>query len=231
MSAGLVWVALRELWMSFRFLVLLVLGLAGGLAVSVAQPGFGDLVAVLAWGIAAGGTAGAALAAGVLAAERRRGRVAWLAVRGVPRSAALFAWFAALAVPLLAGLAASAGVGWVIATQSGSGLIDPLAFAAAAGAAAVGVLAALAAALLAGALLEPRPAAILAGTVAAGLMVSGLAAASEPPLGPAAGIGLLAQLPSLARPLSDGLEAMGVGLAATALLLAAAAAVLARRDL
>ncbi len=133
-----------------------------------------------------------------LATERQRGRIAWLAVRSVPRSAALLAWFASLSLPLLAGLTISGVLGWVVVGVAAGPPLDGPAFAALVTAAAATALEGLAVALLAGSLLRPTPAAIVAMLATAALFASGLAVA-EPPVLPAAGIGLLANAQALAR--------------------------------
>jgi len=224
------WLAVRELWITFRFLGLLVAGLAAGLAVTVAQPGITDGLRWLAWGTAATGVVAAAAAGATLAVERRRGRVAWLAVRAVARSGTLLAWFMALALPPVAGLAVSGLLAWLVAASASA--LAPVAFGALVVAAGIFVLEALAVGLLAGTLLRPAPAALAGAMVAAGLAGLGLlAGGAEPALSPVAGIGLLAGALSLLRPLSDGLVASGIGLATAGLLLAAAAALLERADL
>ena len=232
MRAGtLTWLALRELWMSYRFLGLLAVGLASGIVASLTRPLAADLVRWLAWGLAAAACLGAAVAGWVVADERRRGRMAWLAVRSVPRSATLFAWFGALALPLLVGAAGSGLVAWLANGIAQSDGVDPVAYGLLVTAAAAVLLEALAAGVLAGSLASPLPAAA-SGLVAGALLVGvGLLGTGEPPLDPTAGIGLLASLPSLARPVSDALVSTGIGLAGVAFLLAGAAAVISRRDL
>lgn len=230
-AASLTWLALRELWMSYRFLGLLAVGLASGIVASLMQPLPSDLVRWLAWGLAAGACLGAGVAGWVVADERRRGRMAWLAVRSVPRSATLFAWFGALALPLLAGVAGSGLAAWLANPIAQSDGVDPVTYGLLLVAAATVLLEALAAGVLAGTLWSPLPAAT-GGLLAAALLVGlGLLGSGEPPLGPLAGIGLLANLPSLVRPVSDALASTGVGLAGVAVLLAGAAAAISRRDL
>ena len=227
----LTWMAIRELWISFRFLALLALGLVGGLLATAVRASLSDGQALLAGGIAGAGVAGAGIGALALATERRSGRLAWLAVRSVPRSAALLAWFVSLALPLVAGLAVSGLLGWVVVGSPSPPPMDGPAFAALVIAAAATALEGLAVALLAGSLLRPAPAAIIAMLATAGLVGLGLALVVEPPVLPSAGLGLLGNAQDLERPFSDGLQAAGMALAATGLLLAAAAAALSRVDL
>jgi hypothetical protein len=227
----LTWMAVRELWISFRFLALLSLGLVGGLLATAVRASLSDGQALLAGGIAGAGIAAAGIGAMALAGERRSGRLAWLAVRSVPRSAALLAWFVSLSLPLMAGLAISGVLGWIVVGAPSAPPMDGPAFAALVTAAAATSLEGLAVALLAGILLRPVSAAIVAMIATAALMGTGLAVVAEPPALPAAGIGLLANAQSLGHPVSDGLQAMGMALAATGLLLAVAAAALSRVDL
>ncbi len=227
----LTWMAVRELWISFRFLALLALGLVGGLLATAVRASLADGQALLAGGIAGAGIAGAGIGAVALATERRTGRLAWLAVRSVPRSAALLTWFVSLALPLVVGLAVSGLLGWIVVGSPSAPPMDGPAFAALVTAAASTAVEGLAVALLAGTLLRPIPAAILAMVVTAALLGTGLVVVVEPPVLPAAGLGLLANAQTLQRPFSDGLQAMGTALAATGVVLAAAAAALSRVDL
>jgi hypothetical protein len=230
-GAALSWIALRELWISYRALALLALGLAGGLLAALAPPPDGGSPELLAWGIAAAGLVVAAMAGATLAAERRRGRVAWLAVRSVSRSAILLAWFGSMALPVLVGLAASALLLSLSTTGPAAALLDPAAIGALVAAAATVVLQGIAAALVAGSLLAPGPAAVV-GVLSSGILcASGLMAGGEPAALPNAGIGLLANALSLNRPLGSGLQGMGLGLAATGVLLGLAAAAISRVDL
>ncbi len=230
-AATLTWMALRELWISFRFLALLALGLAGGLLVAVGAGPGADGPALLAWSMGGAGVVAAGVAASGLAVERRSGRLAWLAVRSVSRSATLFAWFGSMALPLVVGLAGSVLVGWLVFGAGVPAPVDLPAFTAITVAAGLTGLEALAAGLVAGSLLDPVPAAVVACLATAALLLMGLTVAVEPPVIPAAGLGLLGAVAALDRPLSDGLQAMGIALAATGLLLAIAAAALSRVDL
>ncbi len=230
-AATLTWMALRELWISFRFLALLAVGLLGGLLAATAGARGWNVSSLLAWGMGAAGVVAAGLAASRLATERRSGRIAWLAVRSVPRSATLLAWFGSMALPLLAGLVASALLGWLVAGTDVTGQLDAPGYAAVALAAIVTTLEVLALGLAAGSLLDALPATVTAVLVGGALLLVGGASTIEPPVLPSAGMGLLAEAATLARPLSDGLQATGLALAGMGLLLAVAAAALSRADL
>lgn len=229
-GAALTGLALRELWISYRLLVLVAVPLAGGIATAV-RPDAAHDPSTLAWGIAAAGVAVSAITAAGLALDRRRGRVAWLAVRAVPRSSILLAWMAALALPVLLGLSASLLLAWFVLSGASFPIVDGMSFAALGGAAAATMLEALALGLLAGSLARPVTAAALAAVLSGAALAAGALLPVDPGYLPTAGLGLLAEAGSLARPLSAGLQALGLGLGATGLLLAAAAAALARVDL
>ena len=119
--------ALRELWISFR--LLLVVGVLIVAAVPSAMlphttPALAasPLESPLEWfaiGLAlalgvVGGMAGAALSR-----ERRRGSAGWLVIRAVPRPVILLGWFAAFALLLAAGLLPAATLVWL--TVGGAG--------------------------------------------------------------------------------------------------------------
>ena len=97
--------ALHELWISFRLIPLIGLPIVGGMLVSAVPPEFAGETAVGGasfWYAVAAGVAicvASGLAALTMAHERRRGTVAWMAVRAVPRSSVLFSWFLAFAHP------------------------------------------------------------------------------------------------------------------------------------
>jgi len=74
-------------------------------------------------------------------------------------------------------------------------------------------------------------AAVLAMLASGALLSSGLVLSPEPPVVPTAGLGLIAQATDLLRPFADGLQALGLGLTMTGLLLGAALLVFERVDL
>lgn len=229
-SAALTGLALRELWISYRLLALLAVPLVGGI-VTALRPEAARDPATLAWGIAGTGVVVSVLAAAGLASERRHGRVAWLALRAVPRSTVLLAWMGALAVPVLLGTTASIVLAWLVFSGGSFPPLDGISFAGLSAAAAATTLEAVAVGLLAGSLAPPVPAAVLAAGLSGAALGAGLLLPVDPGYLPTAGLGLLAQAGSLERPLSAGLQALGLGLAATGMLLATAAAALARVDL
>ena len=166
---------------------------------------------------------------GVLAMGR--GSAGWLSMRAVPRSSILVAWFVGLAVPMLVGIAAGSLLVWLGSGTQPSPPLDAPAYAVLVGSAAGAALQALAIGLLFGSFLPPVLAELFAVLGSGALLGAGLFIVSEPPLIPSAGLGLLAQAMDLVRPMADGLQALGLGLALTGLLLGVSLLIFERVDL
>ena len=229
--------ALHELWISFRLIPLVGLPVVGGMLVSAVPPEFAGETAVggssfwYAVTAAVAISIAAALAALTVASERRRGTVAWMAVRAVPRPAVLFSWFLGFALLLIVGLALGSLGAWLAALGRAEATPDALPFAAAVGATIATALAAVAVGLLLGAILPTLPATLLAFGVSAALVaLPFLAPLSAIPL-PLGGLGLLAHLDSAARPVAGALQSAGAALAVAAGLLLLAGIGLERSDL
>lgn len=231
------WMALHEMWISFRLIAVLGLPLLGGLLAIVVPP---DLVGVTAVGsagfwyavgasVAIAVTAG--LAAGTLANERRRGTVAWMAVRAVPRASVFMSWFVAFGLLLGIGIVLGSIGAWLVALSHAEASPDPVPYAAAIGATIGMGLLAVAVGLLAGTFLPARPAAGLAIAVGAVALAVAIVFAPGGVPSPTGGIGLLTHLDNATRPLADALRSAGVALAATGVLLALGARGLERSDL
>lgn len=236
--ATLIGLALRELWLSYRLLAVLAALVAAALPVALLP----ELATVTlagatlgrsAWfaaGLAAALALVGGIAAGTLSGERRRGTMAWLAVRAVPRTTVLLAWFVAFGLVLALGLAASAA----LAASSLGGTLAAgrlFAFMAVSGAIAAAGLAATATGLLMGTLLRPVAAVLVTLIVVGGtLLVAALGPPEWSPL-PAAGLAILAAFDGAARPIADATRASGTALAVAAGLLLLAAARLERVDL
>lgn len=229
--------ALHELWISFRLVPLIGLPVAGGMLVSAVPPELAGETAVGGAGFWYAIAAGAAiciassLAALTMAYERRRGTVAWMAVRAVPRPSVLFSWFLAFAILLVIGIALGSVGAWLAAIDRAESPPDALPFAAAVGATAGTALAGVAAGLLLGTLLPILPATLLALAVSGGLVVVGIVAPLNAVPLPVGGLALLSHLDSIARPVAGALQSAGAALAAAAVLLVVAAAGLERSDL
>lgn len=231
------WMALHEMWISFRLIAVLGLPLLGGLLAIVVPP---DLVGVTAVGsagfwyavgasVAIAVTAG--LAAGTLANERRRGTVAWMAVRAVPRASVFMSWFVAFGLLLGIGIVLGSIGAWLVALSHAEASPDPVPYAAAIGATIGAGLLAVAVGLLAGTFLPARPAAGLATAVGAVALAVAIVFAPGGVPCPTGGIGLLTHLDNATLPLADALRSAGVALAATGILLAVGARGLERSDL
>jgi hypothetical protein len=154
-----------------------------------------------------------------------------MAVRAVPRSAVLLSWFAAYGLLLAGGIALGSIGAWLAALARAEAPIDAVPFVAAVGAVVCTALATLSAGLFIGTFLGRWPAAITTLVICAALLATTISGSLAGILLPTAGVGLLADLDSAARPLGDALRSAGTALATTAGLLAAAAALLERADL
>ena len=218
--------ALRELWISFRLLLLLAAYVGAGAIVALVPAAPSTVLVRLAIGVAAAMIAGAAIAGWSLSRERALGRAAWLATRSIPRATILVGWFAALTVISLVGLFAAGALGWLAAAAPGARL-DPLAYGVTFAAIACGAIGMLALGLLVGTLLRPSAAAVVAAV--AGITLAGAAWVADPRV--ASPLELLTQLPQLPSPISVALQGGGAGLAVAGLLLVLARVVIDRADL
>jgi len=234
--------ALRELWISFRALLVvgvLILAALPSALLPHTTPALAttSLESPLEWfaiGLALAMGVIGGLAAAALSRERQRGSAGWLVIRAVPRHVILLGWFAAFALLLLVGLLPAATLVWLTVAAPASDVgeawpyVAPVAGAWAVGAAAVAI------GLLLGALLNPLPATTIAllgtGTPLLLTVLSVAPVLSTAPA-PAAGLAILGDLPNQARPVADALRASGASLVVAAVALILAAAVLGRADL
>jgi hypothetical protein len=216
------WLAVRELWISFRLLGLLAAYIGVGALVALMPAPSSTTLARLSVGLAAAIIVGAGIAADALSTERRLGRTGWLVTRSITRGTVVVGWFVALAGISLAGLVAAAVLGWLAASP-----IPPVPFMAIlAGVASTG-LAAIAIGLLIGSVLDPMPAMLAA--VAVGLVVAAVAFYVLP--SGSIPLTALAGLERLERPVAAGVQGAGIGLAITAAVLVLARLALGRVDL
>ena len=229
--------ALHELWISFRLIPLVGVPVVGGMLVSAVPPEFAGETAVGGSGFLYAVAAGiaicvaAGLAALTMALERRRGTVAWMAVRAVPRPSILFSWFLGFGLLLVLGLALGSVGAWLAAIGRAETTPDAIPFAASVAATAATALAAIAVGLLLGATLPALPATMLALVITAAFVVLPfLLPLSAIPL-PLGGLALLTHLDAAARPVAGALQSSGAALAAASVLLVLAAAGLERSDL
>ena len=228
--------ALHELWISFRLIPIVGLPVVGGMLVSAVPEEFAGETAVGGAGFwyavmaAAAIAIASALAALTMAHERRRGTLAWMASRAVPRPSVLFSWFLGFAILLILGLSLGSFGAWLAALSRAETTPDAIPFAAAVGATAATALAAVAAGLLLGTTLPALPAIVLAVAASAVLLLPFLAPLSAIPL-PLGGLALLSHLDAAARPVAGALQSAGAALIAATVLLVLAAAGLERSDL
>lgn len=231
------WMALHEMWISFRLLAVFGLPLLGGLLAIVVPPDLAGVTAVGGAGfwyavgasLAIAMTAG--LAAGTIAHERRRGTMAWMAVRAVPRSAILLSWFVAFGLVLAAGIVLGSIGAWLAALGRAEVTPDAIPYSAAVGASIGAGLAAVALGLLVGTFLPRIPATLLALAAGAALLAAAIGMGSGGLPNPTGGIGLLAHLDAANRPVGDALRSGGAALTATAILLVLGVVSLEHRDL
>jgi hypothetical protein len=222
--------AVRELWMTFRLLLVLFAWVAAG-AVAGLVPGAPTVIlARLAIGLGAATILSAVTAAWSMGAERAAGRAGWLVTRSVDRGTYLVGWYLAVTTVSLVGLLLAASLGWLSVT----GALGPgagMAFAAAMLGVATTTLAAIALGLLAGALLRPPLAAAVTVLGCAALATAALVAdAGVAGVVPGAGHVLVARAGTESI-VGDALRAAGIGLALAGVLLVLARVALERTEL
>ncbi len=224
------WLAVRELWITFRLVVLLLALVAVGAVVALAPAALPITMQRLAIGLGAATLVVAAVAAWSVAEDRQQGRAGWLVTRSVPRGTLLGGWFVALSAVVLAGMIATGVLGWL--TANGVSLrLDPGAFALRVGAVAATAVAVVALGVLAGTLARPRLAALLALFVAAGAGLIAWLAPNPSALVPGVAFVELAEF--VEGTASDTLawQSAGVALLTAALLLGLARLTVERADL
>ena len=228
-QAGLVArLAWRELWITFRMLLVLVAFVGVG-ALIVLLPGSpAAIFERAAIGLGAATVVVAAVTAWSVADERLSGRTGWLVTRSVSRGTYLLGWFGAVLSVSVVGLIAAGFLGWM-AAASGLGPLEPVELAAAVGAIAAGVAAATALGLLSATLARPLPAAIVAalGCVAVGaaaLAIPGVAALLLPQA-------VLAEVAAPGSVVNDAMRSAGLALIVCAVLLSVARLAVERAEL
>ena len=224
------WLALRELWMTFRLLVVLVVHVGAGAVVGLLPAPASVALERLAVGLALAAVVTAAIAAWSMADERLHGRAGWLVTRSVARGTYLAGWFAAFALVAAVGAAAAGVLGWLAIGGSTSGT-DPTAFPAVIAAAAVTSAAAAALGLLWGSLLRPLAATFGALATCGAIGAAAWLGAASAAWLPGGAHLLLARMTGPESVLPDALRAAGIGLALSSVLLVAARAALERTDL
>ncbi|HEY7451300.1 MAG TPA: hypothetical protein VIA02_02130 [Candidatus Limnocylindria bacterium] len=221
----------RQLWIQLRLLGLLTLpalaSIAGVIVEGQSGPAAGRLT--LAVGFAVAAVLSAVLVGTGFAEEIRSGAAGWLVVRAVPRTALIGAW---LVVPVVATLLAYvlAGILAGLAIPPASQVPDPLTIAVSVLAAAAPAIPLSAAALAIG-VDAPGRVTALAVVIAGALLAVPLVMLGQAVVHPASGYWLVAGLTPGDRPITVGLEAIGLCLAMAALLWFLASRRFIRRDL
>lgn len=225
--------AIRELWISFRLIALLVVCVGAGASVALLPGSLAGTLERLALGLAMAVATAAGVAGWSMAIERTTGRAGWLVGRSVTRWTLLGGWFVALGIVVALGVVVAIALGWVtmtgFTTRPAPGTLVALAVAIVGWAGA-----AVSIGLLAGALLTAPVAAVLAAALA---LAAGLAPWIAPgggdlgPLVPGAGIGLLAAAAEAGPLVGPALQAAGLGLATAAIALVLARLALDRTEL
>jgi len=221
--------ATRELFMTFR-LLLILLASAGAGAVAGLLPAPPGLMTLLAAGFGLAIVVAAAVAAWSLAEERFSGRIGWLITRSVSRATYLVGWYGALLLVAVGGLAAGGFLGW-LSIPPGSVVIDATEYVAAI----VGVAAtcglALAVGLLAGALLRPRGAMLVTIALCAIATILVVLLPGSTAWLPGGALVALAGASEIEPVVDVALRAAGVGLVMAAGVLVVCQVVLERTDL
>jgi hypothetical protein len=229
-SNAVTWLAVRELWISFRLIVLLVGFVGAGATVALLTASLPLTLERLAVGLAVATLIAGAVAAWSLSDDRRRGRAAWLVTRSVPRPTLVTAWFIAIAAVCVPAVGAAGVLGW-LAASAVSLRLDPGVYAATIGSVAADVLAAVSLGLVAAVLLPPRAAVIVTVVAAAALGAAAWLLPESRTFLPGAGVGLLADLRERVPGAADAVRAAGLGLVVAAALLLLARLLLRRSDL
>ncbi len=222
--------AVRELWITFRLVVLLVSFVAVGTAVALLPAPLPVTMQRFAAGLGAATLLVGATAAWSIADERAHGRVGWLVTRSVSRGTFLGGWFVALGVIALAGLSAAGVLGW-LAASSVSLRLEPLAYVGLVVAVTATVLAAVALGLLTGSLLGPRTAAVVTIILAAAFVGAAWIVSAQGGLVPGSAFLELAALTEGSRSLAEAWRAAGAALVAAGSLLVLARVALGRAEL
>ena len=229
-SSAVTWLAVRELWISFRLIVLLVGFVGAGATVALLTASLPLALERLAVGLAVATLIAGAVAAWSLSDDRRRGRAAWLVTRSVPRPTLVTAWFIAIAAVCLPAIGAAGVLGW-LAASAVSLRLDPGVYAATIGSVAADALAAVSLGLVTAVLLPPRAAVFVTVVVAAALGAAAWLLPESRTFLPGAGVALLADLRERSPGAADAIRAAGLGLVVAAVLLLVARLLLRRSDL
>ena len=218
--------AMRELWISFRLLLLLAAYIGAGASVALFPAPLSITLERMGLAVAAAMTLGAAIGAWSLSRDRVLGRTGWLVTRSISRATVIVGWFLALGLVSILGLLAVGVLGWLAASTPGTRMDQPQ-FAATFAAIACSALAFVALGILTSTLFRPPLAAMVSATTSAGIM--GVAWVAMPRI--ALPAEALAQLPALVSPVAVAAQGAGASLAVAGLLLVVARLALERAEL
>ncbi|MGI8659297.1 MAG: hypothetical protein ACR2K4_11115 [Candidatus Limnocylindria bacterium] len=216
--------AIRELWMTFRLLILLAAYLGGAALVALVPAPPSVVLGRLAIVLAVAGIVGAVITAWSLSQDRVRGRFGWLVTRAIRRRTILNGWFAALTLITVSGVTAAGMIGWAAAGTSGP--MNPSAFGVSMISVACGAVALVTLGLALGSWLRPRLAVLATAAISAATIGVGWILLP----GPILPFEALADLLRSDRPISLALQGAGASLALAVALLVAAGLVLGRAD-
>ena len=222
--------AARELWMTFRLLLVLIVSVGAGVVVSVLPAPLTEAMTRLAVGLGVAIVVAAAVAAWSIAEERHAGRAGWLVTRSVARPTYLAGWYVAVLFIAVVGLASGALLGW-LAIPVGSTALDGVEYVAVIAAVAATLAAAIAASLLAGAILPPPGAMAFAVVVCVAAGAVALFAPIDASWLPGGALTLLPRAAGSEPILDEAIRAAGLALATAATLLVACRVAFERSDL
>jgi hypothetical protein len=221
--------ATRELWMTFRLLLVLIVAVGAGAVVGLLPAPPVETMARLAAGLGVAITVAAAIAAWSLAEERVSGRAGWLITRSVARGTYLAGWFTALVLVAAVGIIAGAVLGWLSVSSTAS--VNAGDYVVVIVAVAATLLVAVAAGLLAGALLRPRAAMVAIVSACAAAAAAAVLAPDVAQWLPGGALVLLGDVAGPEPIVADALRAAGISLALAAVVLAICRVAFERADL
>ncbi len=220
---------LRELWITFRLLVVLVAFTGVGSVVALLPAPAAVSFERLAVGFGIATTVTSALAAWSLAEERASGRAGWLMTRSVSRGTYLLGWFGAIAAVTALGLIGGATLGWLAASTTPG--LDGTGYASVAFAILAATWAAIGLGLVAGTVAKPLVAAVSASAICSAVAAAGLLVPVARSWTPAGAYLALPWVAGADAVLPAALRAAGIGLFLAAVLLVAARVAMERAEL
>ncbi|MGH2489059.1 MAG: hypothetical protein ACRDFR_05530 [Candidatus Limnocylindria bacterium] len=222
----------RQLWIQLRLIFLLAMPAIATLTAVAMDAAFGFTAGrvALTGGLAAAAVLSAALVGAGFTEEIGSGAAAWLVVRAVPRAALIGAWLALPALAVLLSFVVAGALAGLALPPTQAETPDPVAAVVTIVAAAAPALP-LTAAGLAIAVDGPSRVTFAAVLIGAGIVALPLVLLGQSVVHPASGYWLVAGLVPADRPITVGLQAIGLCLALAALGWGVAAARFARRDL